>query len=42
MKFFKRFVNLKQITTDANGNLVPGFQGTVTGTTTRVKPGSEE
>lgn len=35
-------VTLKQITLDTNGNEIPGFQGTVTGSATRVIPGSEQ
>jgi hypothetical protein len=35
-------VNLKQITLDANGNEVPGFQGTVTGSTKRINAGSAQ
>lgn len=35
-------VNLKQITLDANGNEVQGFQGTVTGSAKRVIPGSAQ
>src|ERR1700743_1789065 len=35
-------VNLKQITLDTNGNEVPGFQGTVTGSAKRIIAGSSE